>query len=93
MYIWKKVLTHFVGWSELLKQFASFHLSARFEKGSKEFITWQINALKHSLDQGCYSEEWLDFYFIRAKQLGLKEVGIVDHFIVFKRLKLILKKI
>lgn len=67
-------------WLERTSQaIASFHLPDGLEKGSKEYITWQINALKNRLDQGCYSEEWLDFYLMRAKQLGLKEVGIVDH--------------
>lgn len=35
--------------------------------------------LNSRIKQGCYSEEWLDLYLERAKQLGLKEVGIVDH--------------
>ena len=48
---------------------------------------------KTALEKGCYSEEWLDLYLTKAKQLGLKEVGIVDHLYRFKRRKSILKKI
>ncbi|MGI5892022.1 MAG: hypothetical protein ACOX7H_04705 [Bacillota bacterium] len=29
--------------------------------------------------EGAYCEYWLDLYLERAKQLGIKEVGIVDH--------------
>ena len=42
------------------------------EKGSKEFITWQVNAVKHRLDQGCYSEEWLDLYLTRSETIGIE---------------------
>ena len=48
--------------------------------------------MQNRLDQGCYSEEWLDFYLIRAKQLGLKEVGIVDHLYRFKETKAYFEK-
>ncbi|WP_277585111.1 histidinol phosphate phosphatase domain-containing protein [Psychrobacillus antarcticus] len=81
------------GWLERTSQaITAFHSPEGLEKGSKEFITWQTNVLKHRLDQGCYSEEWLDFYLIRAKQLGLKEVGIVDHLYRFKETKAYFEK-
>jgi len=81
------------GWLERTSQaIAAFHSSDGPKKGSKEFITWQINALKNRLDQGCYSEEWLDYYLIRAKQLGLKEVGIVDHLYRFHETKAYFEK-
>lgn len=70
----------------------TFHLPHGLEKGSKEYITWQINALKNRLDKGCYSEEWLDYYLIQAKQLGLKEVGIVDHLYRFKETRAYFEK-
>lgn len=65
----------------------AFHAPEQLKKGSKDFITWQINALKNRVEQGCYSEAWLDLYLIRAKQLGVKEVGIVDHLYRFKETK------
>ncbi|SES37614.1 histidinol phosphate phosphatase domain-containing protein [Psychrobacillus sp. OK032] len=75
-------------WLERTSQaITAFHSPEGLEKGSKEYMTWQINVLKHRVDQGCYSEEWLDFYLTRAKQLGLKEVGIVDHLYRFKETK------
>lgn len=81
------------GWLERTSQaIAAFHSPDGPKKGSKEFITWQINALKNRLDQGCYSEEWLDFYLMRAKQLGLKEVGIVDHLYRFHETKAYFEK-
>lgn len=38
-----------------------------------------FDQLTNRIRRGAYSEDWLDLYLIRAKQLGLKEVGIVDH--------------
>ncbi|WP_209121765.1 histidinol phosphate phosphatase domain-containing protein [Alkalihalobacillus sp. BA299] len=44
-------------------------------------ITKQLNS---RVEEGCYSEAWLDLYLERAKQLGLKEVGIVEHLYRFR---------
>lgn len=49
------------------------------EIGSRERILKQIEELNTRVERGCYSEEWLDLYLKKAKQIGLKEVGIVDH--------------
>ena len=46
---------------------------------------WQVDVLKDRLDGGCYGEKWLDLYLQRAKELGLKEVGIVDHLYRFRQ--------
>ena len=35
--------------------------------------------LNKRVKEGAYSVYWLDLYLERAKQLGIKEVGIVDH--------------
>ncbi|MGA3601871.1 histidinol phosphate phosphatase domain-containing protein [Lysinibacillus agricola] len=53
-------------------------------QGSKAFVELQIQQLSKRLQSGCYSEEWLDLYLQQAKQLGLREVGIVDHLYHFK---------
>ncbi|HBZ81969.1 MULTISPECIES: histidinol phosphate phosphatase domain-containing protein [Brevibacillus] len=37
--------------------------------------------------QGAFSREWLDLYRVRAKQLGLQEVGVVDHLYRFREFK------
>ncbi|MET3287575.1 UNVERIFIED_CONTAM: histidinol-phosphatase (PHP family) [Brevibacillus sp. OAP136] len=37
--------------------------------------------------KGAYSQEWLDLYRIRAKELGLTQVGIVDHLYRFTEFK------
>jgi histidinol-phosphatase (PHP family) len=57
------------------------------ENGSREKIKYQLNHLQKRLNAGCYSEEWLDLYLKKAKQIGLKEVGIVDHLYRFKETK------
>lgn len=61
------------------KTFASFKTADRLKKGSKEFMLWQVKQLQERVENGCFSSFWLDMYLEKAKQLGLKEVGIVDH--------------
>ncbi|WP_155590330.1 histidinol phosphate phosphatase domain-containing protein [Lysinibacillus cavernae] len=61
-----------------------FHQNDATEKGSKEQMTRQLQRLANRVQSGCYSEEWLDLYLEQAKQLGLREVGIVDHLYRFK---------
>src|SRR5690625_2543810 len=43
-----------------------------------------LNQLINRVQQGGYSIGWLDLYLERAKQLGLKEIGIVDHLYRFE---------
>jgi histidinol-phosphatase (PHP family) len=38
-----------------------------------------MSRLDKRLAEGEYSECWLDLYLERAKQLGIKHVGILDH--------------
>lgn len=64
--------------------FASFETPNHLKKGSKEFMIWQVKQLQDRMDHGCFSSFWLDLYLDKAKQLGLKEVGIVDHLYRFK---------
>ena len=63
---------------------AHFHQPKSVANGSKALVEWQVKTLASRLDNGCYSEEWLDLYLHQAKQLGLREVGIVDHLYRFK---------
>lgn len=67
-----------------LEHFQSNHA---LELGSRAKIEYQVNQLQKRLNDGCYSEEWLDLYLKKAKQVGLKEVGIVDHLYRFKETK------
>ncbi|MDM5247046.1 MULTISPECIES: histidinol phosphate phosphatase domain-containing protein [unclassified Lysinibacillus] len=53
-------------------------------KGTRAYVELQMQQLSQRLQSGCYSEEWLDLYLQQAKQLGLREVGIVDHLYRFK---------
>jgi histidinol-phosphatase (PHP family) len=63
---------------------SSFNPPTYLKKGSKELVMWQVDVLKDRVDGGCYGEKWLDLYLQRAKELGLKEVGIVDHLYRFR---------
>lgn len=51
---------------------------------SLEWIDHLSSDISDRIRQGCYSEAWLDLYLERAKQLGLKEVGIVEHLYRFQ---------
>jgi histidinol-phosphatase (PHP family) len=66
------------------KALGHFDRNEELEKGSRQKIKYQLNQLHNRLNTGCYSEEWLDLYLKKAKQIGLKEVGIVDHLYRFK---------
>lgn len=74
------------------KAIASFGLPENLQRGSREYVKWQVDAWKNRLDQGCYAEGWLDLYLKQAKQLGLKEVGIVDHLYRFRETRAYFEK-
>lgn len=64
-----------------------FQSTEGLEPGSRAKIEHQVKQLQKRLNDGCYSQEWLDLYLKKAKQLGLKQVGIVDHLYRFKETK------
>ncbi|MBU8880331.1 histidinol phosphate phosphatase domain-containing protein [Bacillus sp. FJAT-29790] len=69
------------------KALEHFQPNEVLEHGSKAKIEYQMNQLQKRLNAGCYSQEWLDLYLKKAKQIGLKEVGIVDHLYRFEETK------
>lgn len=46
---------------------------------SKEWINQTSTMMATRLQEGPYSRRWFDLYLERAKQLGLQQVGVVDH--------------
>ena len=64
---------------------SSFKELTYLKKGSKELVMWQVDVLKDRLVWWMLREKWLDLYLQRAKELGLKEVGIVDHLYRFRQ--------
>lgn len=74
------------------KAIEHFQSNNALEPGSRAKIEYQVNQLQKRLNDGCYSEEWLDLYLKKAKQIGLKEVGIVDHLYRFKETKAYFEK-
>lgn len=63
-----------------------FQLS-NFEPHSKEWMIEQTNRMNRRMEEGSLSSFWLDFYLQKAKKLGLKKVGIVDHLYRFKEVR------
>jgi len=72
-------------WLERTAQaLAQFGQPEQAATGSKALVEWQVMSLASRLHNGCYSEDWLNLYLQQAQQLGLREVGIVDHLYRFK---------
>lgn len=69
------------------KALQHFETNEGQENGSRAKIEHQVKQLQKRLNRGCYSDEWLDLYLKKAKQIGLREVGIVDHLYRFKETK------
>lgn len=46
---------------------------------SREWMKENVDILNQRINGGCYTEEWFDLYLLKAKQIGLKEAGVVDH--------------
>ncbi|RDI36922.1 histidinol phosphate phosphatase domain-containing protein [Falsibacillus pallidus] len=60
------------------------------ENELKNGLAWMQSRhrlLSDRLNKGAYSSEWLDLYLFKAKELGLTEVGIVDHLYRFVETK------
>lgn len=64
-----------------------FHLDSKKEQMEKA-----IQQMQGRMVQGCYSEQWLDLYLKRALQLGIQEVGIVDHLYRFEETRAYFEK-
>lgn len=54
---------------------------------SREWMLEQTKKLHKRLMSGPFSMDWLDLYLQQAKNLGIQEVGIVDHLYRFKEYK------
>ncbi|MFY0542520.1 histidinol phosphate phosphatase domain-containing protein [Brevibacillus sp. H7] len=56
-------------------------------KHSLPWLEGLFHRLADRMRRGAYSAEWLDLYRMRAKDLGLQTVGIVDHLYRFREYK------
>jgi histidinol-phosphatase (PHP family) len=54
---------------------------------SREWLDAFFPQLAERLRNGAFSAEWLDLYRLRAKQVGLAAVGVVDHLYRFREYK------
>ena len=74
-------------WLERTLEALNFFEPNPHEASTKEQVAFDCDLLQKRLHKGSYSQYWLDFYLQRAKERGLKEVGIVDHLYRFKETK------
>lgn len=51
------------------------------------WINEMQDKLARRLEQGCFSGEWLGYYLQRARQLGIRRLGIVDHLYRFEEFR------
>lgn len=80
-------------WMErTIKALEAFEEDLSMEVGTRERIVEQVKKLQERMQHGCFSEEWLNLYLKKAKEIGLKEVGIVDHLYRFKESSAYFKK-
>lgn len=59
---------------------------------TKEWLTEAMNRIQTRIEQGEYSKWWLDLYLQEALDIGLKQVGIVDHLYRFKETRAYFEK-
>lgn len=67
--------------AKALSFFSEKEKNARHSLAQIEQLTKRLH---NRVEEGCYSEAWLDLYLERALQLGLKEVGLVEHLYRFQ---------
>lgn len=58
-----------------------------YDRHTLEWMEQVTAWMAQRLNRGAFSPEWLDLYRKRAKQLRLREVGIVDHLYRFREFK------
>jgi histidinol-phosphatase (PHP family) len=73
-------------WSRTAEALLSFEQPA-CERHSREWMEDLSEKMARRVEKGAYSQGWLDLYRLRARELGLREVGIVDHLYRFKEFK------
>ncbi|MBJ6361801.1 PHP domain-containing protein [Paenibacillus sp. GCM10012307] len=61
-----------------------FDLADQFGRSSLEYIEHVSNQLSSRMQQGCFSEEWLDRYLTTGRARGIQAFGVVDHLYRFR---------
>ncbi|MFP3387720.1 histidinol phosphate phosphatase domain-containing protein [Brevibacillus sp. SIMBA_040] len=73
-------------WNRTAEALLRFRQPAR-DRHTRAWMEELESWMHERINRGAYSREWLDLYRIRAKELGLSHVGIVDHLYRFKEFK------
>lgn len=73
-------------WSRTAEALLAFH-QPDHKRQTREWMEELSARMARRIHQGAFSPEWLDLYRVRARELGLREVGIVDHLYRFKEFK------
>jgi len=58
--------------------------------GGRHTLEWmerQMASLKTRLDEGCFSERWMEAYFIEGRKKGIQRFGMVDHLYRFEEFR------
>jgi histidinol-phosphatase (PHP family) len=73
-------------WSRTAEALLAFHQPDQ-KRHTQEWMEELSARMARRMNQGAFSPEWLDLYRVCARELGLREVGIVDHLYRFKEFK------
>lgn len=73
-------------WRRTAEALLSFR-EPRQDRHTREWMEELTSWMDQRVSRGAFSQEWLDLYRERAKELGLVHVGIVDHLYRFKEFK------
>ncbi|QRG70696.1 histidinol phosphate phosphatase domain-containing protein [Brevibacillus choshinensis] len=73
-------------WTRTAEALLSVHRLDQ-QRHTREWMEELSEFMAMRIRQGAYSPEWLNLYRLRARELGLQEVGIVDHLYRFREFK------
>ncbi|MGF7048403.1 histidinol-phosphatase (PHP family) [Paenibacillus sp. DS2015] len=57
------------------------------ERNTLDWLKHKVKRLENRLAEGCFTERWLEAYFIEGQKKGIQKFGIVDHLYRFKEFR------
>lgn len=57
------------------------------ERNTLQWMEQQVERLKNRLDEGCFTERWMEAYFIEGRKKGIERFGMVDHLYRFEEFR------
>lgn len=67
-----------------MRALTATHQGERLERHSRAWAEQLANELANRVNNGCFSEEWLDRYLTKGRERGIGVFGVVDHLYRFR---------